>query len=660
MAADTAGGGVLASDAASNVIAIIGVGIGTGVSLGALPNDYVTIAQISLSLAPQGEVYVGDRIVLTAQVEVSYGNVSEGSEGRIKVELIEDGTGTLKTIQRGGTTPKESFSLRYEARAINHGTKLYYVKVTVWGDDDIPFNIISDNYVSRDRQSETLSLDVKKPIEVTTTLVTPVVSHITTPARALMKVSNRSESTALVATKIRDTVGQIFRWLREREADVTYIDYLGSHLGNGHEEDQIFYFEPVKMIFHAHVITTPNGVVSYDQIAPDRETLYDPITIICAGQDNRTGLIIDDWQDGRLALLEVQYACLTVNETDAELVCSGVFTDMLGSSIKAKKIGKQLRFEGTLTGTVGMITLTPENALYRPYSFTVLLNKQYLKDLPDKFIFAVAPIPPIKGTVFIKSERLPVRGCLITLTNAQGKKVYETVSDENGRFTAYCNARNIDAGKAVTVTLTLPWSITYAWKNPNPLKTLSPKDLLNGTPLFFNVDVLPQEKQVTITGRAVVMKGSKKEILPVKGVEITIKNELNGIQFTTQTDAKGRYEIVITPGRYFAEVTNAVELGFKGLSKKLFRARTSRTGVDIQLSLTSPEISYSSSEVIHVKSQPSSQLTVSKKGEILKKYESRDGFFYIPASDFQDLKELRISIVKGNLISRPVEIQFSR
>jgi hypothetical protein len=653
--AEAVGGSALASESASNIIAIAGVAAGTGIGVAALPSDMVVIGNVSLSLAPQGDIYVGDRIFLTAQIDVSYGEISsDGTGGKIRVELIEQGTGVLKIKESNATSPKDSFSLRYEGKTISHGTKLYYIKVTATGEEDLSYWPSGDTTVIRERESDTVSLEVKKPIVISTVLLTPSVSHGQV-ARALMKVSNLSESEAVILARLDSSWIDDGLRLRGKETDRRIIDHKEAHSGS-HEGEAPWFFEPVMFFYHSHIIETANGVKYYDQIAPDDDETYDPIPITCTGGgDRRTGFIPNHW-DGRNAREgEYAYACVTVDGNDQPLNCAAVFRDSFGNSIVAAQTNNRLQFQGRLTGRTGTITLTPDNSLWVP------LNNSFLKELPDKFLFHYSPLPPIKGLVFIKDQGLPVAGCSVELKTANGETIYETVTNGDGKFTVHCNAKNIDGYGSLLLTAKLPWDISYNWVNPRVSKKITREEILSGQSHFLQADVQPPEGWVKISGKVQARDRKTRAVVPLQGIEVIVKDELDEIQDNAYTDDKGRYTTSMKPGRYFMEIANAAELGYRQALSKSFAARASKDDVDVWLVLPTPFVHYKSPEVLQVKlpaNSLSDKLVLLNKGEIVKEYKAVKGAFYIVSKDLALLAETDMALYQNGLVGPTVRMEF--
>jgi hypothetical protein len=665
----TTTGGSLAGQGAANAIAFGTLAAGSGLGLAALPADTVAIANIGLSLAPQSEIYVGDRIVFTAQIDVSFGCIDDdGKGGTIKVELIENGT-VLAIEERAATSPKETFSFRYKNVTVNHGKNLYRIKVTATGEEDLSYWPSGDSTVTRVRESDTVPLEIKKPIEVTIDLLASSVVH-GQAARAIMKISNRSESDGYVAALIDSSLSTLSgRMLRGRETDVRIIDHIEAHGGNDHAGEVSWYFEPVELYYHAHYIIVGNNTVKYDQIAPDKTTLFNPLSITCKGNlDRRVGYIPGGWDDHipdgwdgwREKTGEYGYACMTIDEKAEPFSCSAVFADNFGNIIAAVRNNNELQFQGVLTGTAGIITFTPDNPAYAPYSFNVLLDEDHVKGLPKVFQFFPPSIPALKGLVFIKTERLPVKNCRVELAGMDGKIISQTITDNKGRFSIQSNPGNINDTGHLMLTVKLPWDITYGWTEPILSKKVTRKEILDQTLFVFDAEVLSQETLVKISGKVVSRDRINKKNIPVKDVEVTVSDELGEMQVKLITDPSGQYSVSVKPGKYFIAISNSAELGYDPHPSKLFTARTSKDDVDICLTLPRPKIHYSSTGVIEIKpaSKLNDRLVVLSKGKIIKEYKLSKPSFYISRKDLNDLSAPKAAYMHGEIIGPTVTLDF--
>lgn len=642
----------LAVDGVSEAIALGGIAAGTATFIGTLPDNFVSIGTISVSLSTAGHLYVGDRFVITGQIDVSYGEVS-GREGKLLIEVIEQGTGVLRKLEWNARAPKERVSIRLEGRAINDGKKFYYIKVTAAGEEDLSYWPTGDTPVTKVAESDTVAIDVKKPLSFTTELLSPAINHGEF-ARVIMKVTNHSESDARFQARIMQTYSYFPRLLRPRETDVRIIDHLGAHPEDNHQNEQIFYIEPVLHLYHMHFMLTPdNDVVFYDQLEPDDEKIFDPIPVSCKGNiDRRFGYIPDPWSESETEG-EYAYACVAIDENDNGLRCRALLRDDFGNSLSSDSdaTGK-IELEGKLLGQVATLKITPNSVDYSAYKVRIPLNQKVLNERDDKYKFYPPRLPLIRGVVMLPEENRPVGKAKVQLIDKNREIVSETITKRNGKFYLNATTKSFVDGKAMLKAI-LPWNITYDWNEQEILQEISQSEVETPDYVFsMKSSVKPQENWVTIEGGTFFKDFNSGEFQPAAKIEIVIQDEMREIVDKTISDDNGNYSFGVKPGRYFFEVTNAQQLGYRPVPRFLFKARSSRQGANIRLGLPIPNFHRQSVDVLKwtEKLLEGDRLAIIKDGEIVSNIEPLNESLYIDLRHVDLEQELEVAVRRGEVL----------
>lgn len=662
----------LGAKGVSELISLGGLALGASAAVAALPSDKVTISPIALSLVSTGTLHVGDRFQLSANIDVSFGQVFSGG-GKLKVEFFESGNAKpLEVISRASLSAKETLTFNVNGVAIFHGKKFYTVKVTATGDDDVEYWPI-DEEVTRVRESNPVAIDIQKPLEVTPRLLTPSVSH-GQHARAIMNVKNHSETECWVAILQMGALERVYAIHVASGERRKTVDYLLSHPGDNHSGSETYYIEPNKLKFALYNITKPdNSLVWYHQTAIGTENYdcrpqtFDPLPVVCNGTAASTGkkigyLIPDVWDKSPA---KAMYACAfkPVNESGAEITCKGSLRDNFGNELLAEMDSNhQLSFNGELAGDMCFLTVSPLSNNYHTYSAIIPLNQEALDDF-NELRFMQSSAPTLYGQVVIENENLQIKGCKVELKNSGDEILDDTNTDAEGKFIINSNISDYENGE-VKLDITLPENITYNWTKKTITKTVSLESIKEERTMVVKVQVpeLPEDNWVSISGTVITGDFLIQKNKPVSGVKIVVKDEFGVAQDKTISGVNGEYEFGIKPGRYIIEFPNLEELGFSSIPNTLFYARTSRTGRRIKLVQLLPEIAVQSSDVIGgyvKKTNENDTIVVIKEGEVIEKLPiSEEGLFFIETKNVREYGNVKIALAREDIIGPEISLPF--
>ncbi|WP_168797631.1 carboxypeptidase-like regulatory domain-containing protein [Neolewinella litorea] len=643
----------LGAKGVSELVAIGAIVASTGTTVATLPDAYVTIGSISLSMASAGTIYVGDRFILTGHVEVSYGEVSAG-EGSIKVEIIEEGMGVLKTKVIRGQAPKERVTIRLVGQTISHGKKFYYLRATPTGEEDKSWLPTGDTVVTKPATtSSALAIDVQKPLSFSTKLLTASVNH-GEQARAIMKVTNHSESKALCGASIassNDNLGST--WLLPGTSDLRIVDHRGGHPGDDHADEQTFYFEPVQHWFHFHSIRFSGlPFVAYDQLLPAKVKIFDPLPVICKGRqaDRRVGYLPGHTFPG-VNEGEYAYACHAWNENEEGLPATATLRDDYGNTLTTESGSDgKLILQGGLLGEVATLTIQPQDEYYAAYSLRLLLDQSFLSDSDNAYVFHPRPLPPIEGVVLFPGAGRVLPGTLVQLIDGQDELIQETTTDAEGTFSLPVTAGLFRSGTPHLRTR-LPWNLTYDWTDPEPAIELTYASVAVGDrTIVVKATVPPAEDWVTITARAGYKDFASGELVPVGGVEIVVRTETQQVVDSAVSDANGKFSFSVNPGRYILEVVNVEDLGYRAVSSGVVELRSSRSDVNLMLRFPSPELEYVTPSVLwwNGGDMEGDRLLLLAGGEVLQEWEGAEEGRYLDLRELTEAPYRQLAIGRGD------------
>ncbi|MBB4078853.1 hypothetical protein GGR28_001470 [Lewinella aquimaris] len=652
----------LGAKGVSELIAIGGIVVSTGTTVATLPSSTVTIGSISLSMATAGTIYVGDRFIITGHVEVSYGEVSAG-EGKIKLEIVEEGHGVLKTKEVSGQAPKERVTIRLVGQTISHGKKFYYLRATPTGEEDLSWWPTGDTVVTKAPSiSNSLAIEVQKPLSFSTKLLSAFVNH-GEKARAIMKVTNHSESRARLLARLSTTNYSLpsGKYLDPKTSDLIIIDHRGSHPGDDHANEQTFYFEPVKHYYHSHFIKHGNLPLSiYDQLLPSKEQVFDPIPVLCKGQqaDRRVGYLPGHGFPG-IREGEYAYACIVQDENESGIRAFATLSDAFGNALEATSSANgRLAFSGTLMGQIATLTITPEAERYAPYSRRLFLDQPSLTESDDAYVFHPKPLPPIVGVIMLPGERKVIPGTVVQLLDRDEEVVSETISGQDGGFTFDTTAASFPGGRAL-VRAHLPWNITYDWDEPVPLLKIPLQAVVAGDAVFpVKASVRPAEAMVTIKGITGLKDFASRAFVPAGGVTIVVRTETYKVVETATSADNGQFSFRVNAGTYLVELSNAGELGYREVPAKLMELRSTRTGVHVILRFPTPEVERITPHVIRWRGgyREGDMLAVLLQGEVVRAFEVEEGGTYIDLRELQAEGELRVAIKRGEHLGPGISV----
>lgn len=659
---------VIAGLKAAELIALGGTIVSTATIIGILPDEYVTIGNISISFASGGEMFVGDSFVISGEFDVSYGEVS-GNEGRIVIEIIEEGKGVIKTFpQIEATSPKEHISFRMNGRAISHGTKYYYIKVTATGEEDLSWAPTGDTPVTKIGYSGTIGIEVKKPVSFTTSLLTPSINHGDF-SRTLMYATNHSESDARIVVQIEwqrsfpNEPHALTTSLPAGQTNLQVLDFRKRHPDDNHTDDKIFYIEPIKHIYHNHQIKAPWGdfYYRYDQLYPDLEKLFPPLPVTCKGTKKETEVsYIPTPKPKNLQRAEYHYKCSTKDENNETLLCGGILFDQYGNTLigEIPSSGEEISFKGKLCGTVAKLHLSPKSPLYASYTTTIYLDQPFLENTQDSYVFFPTKLPPINGVVWIEETGRVVSGAKVCLINSDHEVIYETFSSEDGKFSIPCDSKSLVNGQA-QLKVVLPWDIAFPWKKNELFKEVSLEEVLDEKFVCtINPELEESEEWAEISGKVVFKNYQNGKYKPVKGAVVVVYNEQDEIEDKSTTDAKGNYTFGVKPGWYFVEIVNAEELGFDSLGKNFIEVRRSRKEVDVKLSLPKPAIDRKTINFLKGKGSglKLDKIAVFEKNQLVKEIDIEESNFYLNLNELPRDHNISISWKRGNVLGKPISL----
>lgn len=660
----------LGAKGVSELISLGGLALGASAAIASLPSDKVTISPIALSLVSPGTLYVGDRFQLSANIDVSFGQVLS-TNGKLKVEFFESGNDKpLDVIARESLSAKETLTFNVRGVAIFHGKKFYTVKVTASGDDDVEY-WPDDNEVTRTRESNPVAIEIQKPLEVTQQLLTPSVNH-GQHARALMNATNHSETDcylAILAMGARErVVAKNIASGERRKA----VDYLQSHPGENHPGTETFYIEPNKLLYALYFITkADNSKVWYHQTAigtenyDTRPQAFDPLAVLCNGSASSTGkkighLIPDSWDQNNNRTM-IAISVRPMDEGGNDITCRGSAMDFYGNQIIAENAGNQkLSFKGELAGDLCLVTVTPSSKNFHPYSTILPINQKALDEFSE-LRFMESSAPTLRGQVVVENEDLQVKGCRIKLKDASDQIIDDTFSNAQGQFVIHSNISDYDDGE-LNLEITLPENITYDWVEKTISKKISLKELQEDALLFIKAQIppVPEDDWVSISGTIIAGDYLTRKNKPVQGVKIVVKDEFGMVQDKTTSGANGEYEFGIKPGRYILELPNLAELGFASIADRLFSVRTSRTERRIKVHHKVPEVVAQSSDVIagsvNNPTEADTIVVLDKEGVVDEIPINEKGLFYIETRKLKEYENVKIALARKDIVGRKIEL----
>jgi len=660
---------IVAGLSAADLIALGGTVASTATAIGTLPDELVTIGSISISLASRGTFYVGDTFVITGEFDVSYGEVS-GNEGRIVIEIIEEGKGVIKTFpQIQAQSPKEHISFRMNGRFISHGTKYYYIKVTATGEEDLSWLPNGDTVITKSGVSGTIGLEVKKPISFTTNLLTPSVNH-GDYSRTLMYATNHSESDARIVVQIEwqrsfpREAHALTTSLRAGQTDLQILDYRKKHNGDNHSDEKIFYIEPIKHIYHNHQIKAPWGdyFYRYDQLYPDKEKVFPPLTVNCKGTKKETEVsFVPNPTLGLLQKKEQNYKCATLDENEESLLCGALLFDQYGNTLVGvpQDSSNEIHFRGKLCGQIATLKLTPSSSLYSSFTTTVYLQEPLLETDHDTYIFYPTSLPAIQGVVWIEELGRLVSGAKISFINSKLGVIYETVTAEDGKFSIPCHTKSFVNGQAL-IKVALPRNISFQWMEDELFREISLEEIsADGHVCLIHASVEKSEDWAKISGQVTFKDYQSGLNHAVKDATVVVRNEQDEVEDKSTTDEFGNYSFGVKPGWYFVEVENAIELGFESRNRNFIEIRNSRTQINVKLSLPKPEIERKTTNYLKGKASPfkSDKIVVFEKNQLLKEIEVNKKNFYLDLDELTANNDVTISWKRGELLGKPISLK---
>lgn len=643
----------------SELISATGLIVGTSTVIGTLPENKITVGAVTLSLATGGNLYVGDRFELSASLDVSYGDVND-TNGKIKIEFIETGTGVINTISQSSETSREHVTATFKGVAISHGKKFYSVKVYVTGEDDIPWWPL-DWADTKTGKSASIAIDVKKPLSFEFKLLTPSVNH-GQKARALMKVTNHSEAKANVRARLDSSDPGIIR-VAARATNIRAVDHKEAHKSSNHKDEQTYYFEKNVHYAHVHWVKVNSKTILYSQIRPSKETLFDPIPIQCKGTEKVAKVsYLPDPMGQKLEFGKYAYASVVLDEHDKPLDCSVMLADDYGLSIKGKTSAKgKFRLKGNLSGKVAALTIVPDSPLYDSYSARIPLDQEFLDSLAEnRMLFGPSNLPVIRGVVALPSRLLAIAGAKVTLISATGKLLGDTYSDKEGAFQFIASKKDFAEGGA-TLKAKLPWNITYDWKNKTITQNIKRRDVISGDKLFvMKADIASEEEWNTIRGKVLLLDKASKNKVAVEGIQIVVRDLYGEVQDKATSNAKGQFSIGIKPGHYTVEVENAVEKGFEPVEGLQFLSRSSRAGANIKLRLPRPSVERLSSALLVWEGNflKEDKLRIYDGKKVVKDLKQTNGRFYLKADAMKMQNRIRVALNRSNTVGPSAEVRF--